>query len=137
MAHGAGCLCGAVRVTANAEPIAARACWCRVCQYLAAGNATVNVVFPADAVTVEGEVRWHVAMADSGNRMERGFCPQCGTPIFSRSDARPQLLIIRAGALDDPELAPPQVTIWTSSAPEWACMDPALPQVEKQPPPIA
>jgi hypothetical protein len=29
------------------------------------------------------------------------------------------------------------MTIWTSSAPRWACIDADLPQVEKQPPPAA
>lgn len=136
MTHAAGCLCGAVRVTIDAEPLLARTCWCRLCQYLAAGNATVNVVFPAEVVTIEGEVRWHDAIADSGNAMQRGFCPQCGTPLFSKSSARPQFLIVRAGALDDPELMAPQGTIWTSAAPSWACFDPELPQFERQPPPI-
>lgn len=136
MSHGAGCLCGAVRVTIDAEPLMARACWCRLCQYLAAGNATVNVVFPAEAVTVEGEVRWYESVADSGNRMSRGFCPACGTQIFSKSDARPQFVIVRSGALDDPELMAPQGTIWTDMAPEWACIDPDLPRFERQPPPI-
>ena len=136
MSHGAGCLCGAVRIVIEAEPLLARACWCRLCQYLAAGNATVNVVFPADAVSIEGEVRWYGSVADSGNQMSRGFCPQCGTQIFSKSDARPQYLIIRSGALDDPNLLAPQGTIWTSAAPEWACFDPDLPQFEHQPPPI-
>ena len=136
MPHHAGCLCGAVRVTIDAEPIGARQCWCRLCQYLSAGGSTVNLVFPADAVRSEGNVRWRVDTADSGNVMRRGFCPECGTPIFSKSDARPKLVIIRAGALDDPNLAAPQAVIWTSEAPEWACFDPALPQVERQPPPI-
>jgi hypothetical protein len=27
------------------------------------------------------------------------------------------------------------MTIWTSQAPTWACVDPALPKVERQPPP--
>lgn len=136
MPHGAGCLCGAVRITVDAEPIAARQCWCRLCQYLAAGNATVNVVFPANAVQVEGEVRWYRSVADSGNAMRRGFCPECGTQIFSASDARPNLMIIRAGTLDDPGLLAPQSTIWTAAAPDWAHIDPDLPQCEGQPPPI-
>jgi hypothetical protein len=137
VSHKAGCLCGAVRVAVDAEPLLARTCWCRLCQYLAAGNATVNVVFPADAVHVEGEVRWYDSVADSGNAMQRGFCPTCGTQIFSKSSARPQLLIIRAGALDDPDLLAPQMTIWTGAAPEWACFDPDLPQFPAQPPPIS
>ena len=136
MSQGAGCLCGAVRVTINAEPIRARACWCRLCQYLAAGNATVNVMFPAQSVSVEGQVRWYRSIADSGNSMQRGFCPACGTPIFSKGDAFPQFLIVRAGALDDPDLLAPQGTIWTSAAPQWACFDPDLPQFEHQPPSI-
>ena len=40
-----GCLCKAVRYKVTAAPIATRMCWCRVCQYLAAGNATVNTCF--------------------------------------------------------------------------------------------
>lgn len=137
MAHQAGCLCGAVRITIDAEPLLARTCWCRLCQYLAAGNATVNAVFAADAVHTDGEVRWYESVADSGNRMARGFCPQCGTQIFSKSDARPQYLIVRTGALDDPELIAPQATIWTDTAPSWACIDADLPAFERQPPPIS
>ena len=137
MTHGAGCLCGAVRITITAEPLAARACWCRLCQYLGGGSGTVNVCFPAEAVTTTGEVRWHGATADSGNAMKRGFCPTCGTPIFSIAESRPHLTFIRAGALDDPGLMSPAATIWTSEAPDWAVFDPDLPHVEHQPPPVA
>jgi hypothetical protein len=136
LAHQAGCLCRAVRVTITAEPMLTRVCWCRLCQYLAAGNATVNTVFPADAVTVDGEVRWREDVADSGNIMHRGFCPECGTPLFSKSSARPHLLIVRTGALDDPELRAPEGTIWTAAAPSWACIDAELPRFDGQPPPI-
>ena len=134
--HSGGCLCGAVRLTIAAEPMLARLCWCRLCQSLAAGNATVNVVFPSDKVAIEGDLRWYESTAESGNLMERGFCPSCGTPLFSRSDARPHLLIVRAGALDDPELLAPQGTIWTDEAPSWAHIDTGLPQFPRQPPPL-
>src|ERR1043165_3080814 len=115
-----GCLCRRVRFPIRAEPIAMRLCWCRDCQYFAAGNATVNVVFPSEAVSVEGDLRDFESVADSGNRMHRRFCPNCGTPVFSASEARPHLVIVRSGALDDGDLMRPGSTIWTGSAPEWA-----------------
>jgi hypothetical protein len=137
MIHGAGCLCGQVRIAIAAEPMAARMCWCRLCQYLGGGAATVNVCFPRDKVDVTGEVRWHESVADSGNRMKRGFCPTCGTPLFSAAEARPHLLFIRAGALDDPGLRGPEAVIWTAAAPDWACLDPVLPHYPGQIPPVA
>src|SRR5216110_3256217 len=94
-----GCLCRAVRYSISAAPIVTRTCWCRVCQYLGAGNATVNACFPSAALTVSGELR--------------DYC-----------------------LIDDRELARPSVTIWTSSAPSWACFDERLPKVERQPPPV-
>lgn len=132
-----GCLCGKVRFEISAAPIAMRLCWCRDCQYFAAGNATVNVVFRSDALEVEGELTDYVSIADSGSRMHRRFCPHCGTPVFSASEARPHLVIVRNGALDDTELLNPSATIWTDSAPEWAWIDEAHPRFAGQPPPVA
>ncbi len=130
-----GCLCGAVRFRSTAAPLSTRYCWCRDCQHFAAGNATVNVVFSKPEVTVEGEVSVYESLADSGSRMRRSFCPRCGSPLFSDAEPRPHLIIIRAGALDDPGLAPPASTIWVSSAPRWACIDADLPQFPKMAPP--
>jgi hypothetical protein len=50
-----GCLCGAVRFSSDAGPITTRTCWCRVCQYIGAGGATVNVCFPSQALAVDRE----------------------------------------------------------------------------------
>ena len=40
----------------------------------------------------------------------------------------PALVYVRAGTLDDPEVARPAVTIWTSAAPTWACIDSDVPR---------
>jgi hypothetical protein len=128
-----GCLCGAVRYAIEAEPMVTRICWCTDCQKFAAGSTTVNVIFPSEAVTIEGELRDYASTAASGNLMHRGFFPKCGTPMITGSEARPYLIGWRAGTLDDPELAKPEVTIWTSSAPSWAVIDADLPQVAEQP----
>jgi hypothetical protein len=132
-----GCLCKAVRYRISAAPITTRACWCRLCQYIGAGSGTVNACFPSEAVTVTGELRDFPATAASGNLMHRRFCPTCGTPVFSAAEARPHLLFVRVGTLDDPEVAQPAMTIWTAAAPTWACVDPGIPQVEGQAPPAA
>lgn len=132
-----GCLCKQVRYEFNAEPIAMRLCWCRDCQYFASGNATVNVVFKSEALKFAGELRDFQSVADSGSRMHRRFCPNCGTHVFSASESRPHLVIVRNGTLDDTELLKPSATIWTESAPEWAWIDESLPQHQGQPPPVA
>jgi hypothetical protein len=88
-------------------------------------------------MTIEGETQDYRALADSGNVMHRRFCPACGTALFSEAEARPHLIFVRAGTLDDPEVARPGATIWTSQAPTWACIDESLPKVERQPPPAA
>ena len=132
-----GCLCKAVRYRVTAEPITTRVCWCRLCQYIGAGGATVNVCFPAAAVTIEGTLTEFRGVADSGNVMHRTFCPVCGTQVTSAAESRPHLLFLRAGTLDDPEVARPAMTIWTSTAPSWACIDTRLPALAGQPPPAA
>lgn len=132
-----GCLCRAVRFRITAEPIATRLCWCRLCQYLASGNATVNVVFASNSLSIEGELRDYQSVAASGNVMHRRFCPTCGTHLFSAAESRPHLVIVRNGALDDTGLLAPSATIWTAEAPEWAWIDEALPQHAGQPPPVA
>jgi hypothetical protein len=132
-----GCMCRAVRYQTEAEPIITRLCWCRVCQYVAAGNAAVGVCFPSAGMSVEGETRDFVSIADSGNKMHRRFCPSCGTHLFSEAESRPHLMFVRAGTLDDTEVARPEATIWTASAPSWACIDDTRPKFEGQaPPPI-
>ncbi len=134
MTHTGHCFCGQVQVTIDAEPIGCRACWCRDCQYIASGSATVNVLFPEEVVTFTGNVTKLTKTADSGNTVERGFCPTCGSQMYSRTvEPKGQPIRIRAGTLDNPELLAPQALIWVDSAPSWATLDPALPHHTKGP----
>ncbi len=135
MTHKGHCLCGAVTVTIEAEPLGARMCWCRDCQYIASGSPTVNVLFPEDAVTFLGSLSTFDMIADSGNRVERGFCARCGSQMYSRTVEPGGLpMRVRAGTLEQPEICPPSAIIWADSAPAWAVLDPALPRHPKGPP---
>lgn len=128
------CLCGAVTFKLAAEPLATRICWCRDCQHLAS-NGTVNVLVPAEALVVSGALSEHTKKAESGNAVTRQFCPSCGTHLFARSSGRPNFRVVRTGNLDEPSSVHPTMNIWSSSAPGWACLDPALERVEHQPAP--
>ena len=126
------CLCGAVSFKLAAEPLATRVCWCRDCQHLSA-NGTVNLLVPADGLTISGAVSEYIKTADSGNQVTLQFCPSCGTQLFARVSARPQFRVVRAGNLDEPSSIQPSMNIWAGSAPAWACLDAALERVAQQP----
>ena len=64
-----GCRCGSVRYRIEAEPLFARHCWCRDCQYIGAGSGTVNVFFASDKVRIEGALTDYTSHADSGTLM--------------------------------------------------------------------
>ena len=126
------CLCGAVRFTLSADPLAARVCWCKDCQHIAS-NGTVNIMVPTATLETTGTTSEYLSTAESGNEVKRRFCPKCGSHLFANSSARPQFTVVRAGTLDDPSSIKPTSNIWSGSAPAWACLDTALERVEKQP----
>jgi hypothetical protein len=101
-----------------------------------ATSAGTALCFKTESFTVHGTINDYVSIADSGNVLHRRFCPSCGTPMFSAAESRPHLVFVRAGTLDDAEIARPAMTIWTATAPSWACIADDLPRVERQPPPL-
>lgn len=119
-----GCLCGAVRFRFREEPLATRACWCRVCQYMATGNASVSAFFRTETFEVTGPTSSHVSNAESGTAIRRRFCPTCGTPLFADALGQSDVMVVRVGALDDRAIEKPQSYIWTASAPHWGYIDP-------------
>jgi hypothetical protein len=131
-----GCLCGKVRYRVTGDPAIARICWCRDCQRIAS-NGTANALFPTASLEVTGEVASHTKTADSGNRLQRRFCAQCGSHLFADSSGRPGVTVLRIGTLDDPSSIRPVANIWANSSPAWACLDATLERFDRQPLPGA
>lgn len=126
------CLCGAVRYKAAGPPVVSRICWCRTCQKIS-GNGTANVIFPTTSIEVDGPLSCFASRGDSGDQIGRLFCPTCGCHLFASSSANPQFRVVRLGTLDDPNAIRPQINMWVSSAPSWACLDPELKAEAGQP----
>ncbi|MEG9861000.1 MAG: GFA family protein [Parvularculales bacterium] len=131
-----GCLCGAVRYECDAEPVAFLICHCRDCRYVSGGNAAAVVIAPKPAFCItsgEDNVRGHTSDSDKGNQVTRQFCVQCGTPLFSKLHAMPDVWGIKAGSLDDASRLTPSATLWTSTAYSWALIHEDIPRFEKDP----
>jgi hypothetical protein len=64
----------------------------------------------------------------------RAFCPECGSMLFLRVSARPDLVAIRVDTLDDPSQFRPTADIFVKSAQPWDHMDPELPKYAGYPP---
>ena len=75
---------------------------------------------------MSGEVKFYDRPADSGNMVSRGFCPNCGSAVYSKNAGMPGVVFVRASSLDDLEIAKPQMIVYASRAPSWAQLDPSV-----------
>ncbi len=116
-----GCLCGQVRYSAPAEPLNTAVCHCRDCQKQAGSALSILAVFPRDAVQFEGTISCYRGQGSSGKAVLRHFCGQCGSPIYSDSDAMAErgIIAIKAGTLDEVSDLQPTVQYWASSRQTW------------------
>lgn len=113
------CLCGQVKYTLATDPIVTAVCHCKHCQRQAGSAFSVVALVSADSIRVEGDVQSYEDTADSGARLERQFCPRCGSAMFSRQPGSPNTVIIKAGSFDDTSWIKPAVHVWCDSAQPW------------------
>jgi hypothetical protein len=114
------CLCGAVSYHADAEPVATALCHCEDCQRQSGSPFSLNVVVPRDAFVVEGEMASYETIGtESGKPRQRRFCAGCGSPIVTEISEMPDVVVIKAGTLDDRSWLEPQLEVWSRSKQPW------------------
>ena len=130
--HRGGCLCGEVRYSFDARPLAVVACHCFDCQKLSGATNLLTVYAPRESFRHEkGEVDRFRKRADSGNEADYFRCANCGTRLWHEPLAAPHLTMVSAGTLDDPGWAIPVAHIWTSRAAPSAVIPEGVPAWEK------
>jgi len=128
------CLCGAIRYTVDVPITELRACHCTHCQKASGAGGSVNAVIPSGVFHItQGTPKRYDAKADSGRTLYRFFCGDCGSPIYSQRATAPDILVLRAGTLDQSGDMKITTNIWTRSARPWAHIDPASKQFPGQP----
>lgn len=114
-----GCACGAVRYETSAEPLLMGNCHCRDCQRSSGTGMASVLMFPKEGFRDQGKAKYYEGKADSGRWIKRGFCPECGSPVYTQLEMAPDAIIVKAASLDDPSLYHPAVHLYTSSAQPW------------------
>ncbi|HEY3947963.1 GFA family protein [Phenylobacterium sp.] len=97
MSISGGCQCGAVRFRVEGKVGAASICHCRMCQKATGG------LFGSYASVRPDELTWTRGARQrfqSSNKVWRGFCADCGSPLTYEYGDR--LLALAVGAFDQP-----------------------------------
>jgi len=121
-----GCLCGKIRYEVSQPPQSVIACHCTHCQKISGAGSSHNAVVPTSAVTfVSGRPKHFRDTGQSGNILNRYFCGDCGSSLYSQREKNPEMMILKVGTLDAPGDMKLIMNIWTNSARPWMYIDPA------------
>ena len=130
-----GCHCGHITYEAEIDPQRTAVCHCTDCQMLS--GTAFRIVVPTLPDTLKlrsGKVKVYIKTGESGRRRHQAFCPECGTPIYSSTDADgPKVYSLRVGTIRQRNALAPMLQIWTRSALPWLPSLGAVPCIETQP----
>ncbi len=116
-----GCLCGSVRYESSWPPDLLLTCACSNCQKQSGGAVSVVAGVARDALQCSGELKTFVDQSASGNAVYRQFCPECGSPVLTDTDAAREggVIFFKAGTLDETHDLVPTVHCWAGSGQGW------------------
>ena len=121
--YNGGCLCGSVRYEINGSLSNPMLCHCKVCQKQSGSAVSTIIGVAKKDISISGQVKTITTPADSGRDIDRQFCPECGSPLFSISETFPDVIFVKVGTFDDTSWYKPQINIWSGSAQNWFPMD--------------
>ena len=121
-----GCLCGAVRYTADRAPDYAGYCCCADCRKASGSGYIPFMGFPADALRFSGETVHVRSRAFRGGEAVRNRCPSCGSLVFGGVVGEDVSHTIYAGSLDDPSSFRPTIALFERDRPDWVVLPPGL-----------
>jgi hypothetical protein len=128
------CACGAVKFAFDTDPSFVANCHCLDCKRASGGEMATFFGVPENDFTVlSGKAKPMHYTAASGKGLDRNFCPDCGSRLFTTNlESFPGLVFVMLGSLDKPELIQPKLEMFTKRRLKW--LKPLdLPQFEGMP----
>ena len=128
-----GCLCGQVRYTITARPLALNACHCTDCKVSTGSDHIEMIIVPSEAFSHTGETHNFIKTAASGRQLDIHRCAKCGTRVFHHNTVNKALVFIPSPTLDNRDWAIPTSHIWIERASPDAVMRDDAVKIEGQP----
>jgi hypothetical protein len=118
-----GCPCEAVRFEVTAMPLLVYACHCTECQRWSGSAFSMSMPVAANSFAMtRGEPKPWRRIGASGVQSTYWFCGDCGGRAYGQRDARPDIIAVRAGTLDDTSWLRPVAHVYMRRAQPWEQM---------------
>jgi hypothetical protein len=123
------CFCGAIGFAATLPSKWCAHCHCSMCRKSHGAGYVTWVGFDSGQVSItrgEDHLKWF----DSSPGAQRGFCSNCGSSLFFRSERWAGELHIALGCMDDDIDRQPQANVFFDTHVAWMPIDASLKQVD-------
>ena len=129
------CHCGAITYEAEIDPAMVTICHCTDCQVMSGGPYRNNAPCKWENFNLtSGTPSLYLKSADSGNKRNQAFCCNCGAGIYSASEGdKPDMYILRVGAIRQRDQLAPKKQIWCDSEAPWLGQLKDTPRFPQQP----
>lgn len=119
-----GCTCRAIRYRMMTRPMFVNCCHCRWCQRETGAAFALNAMIEADRIVVlSGAPEVIDTPSASGKGQKIWRCPTCRIALWSNyPGAGPAVHFVRVGTLDQPDVLPPDIHIFTASKQPWVVL---------------
>lgn len=112
------CLCGQVKYELRGQPQVMYYCHCSMCRKATGSSFATNMlVREEDFVVTAGSSLIKAFQSSPGEN--RHFCSECGSPIYSKAQAREGTISVRCGTLDDDPGLRPSEHLYVASKATW------------------
>jgi len=126
-----GCTCGKVRYRMTSKPLFVHCCHCLWCQRETGSAFALNAMIEADRVELlKGSPVVVETPSNSGKGQKILRCPECQIAVWSHyAGAGETLSFVRVGTLDEPDLLPPDIHIFTETKQPWVVLPEGVPSM--------
>jgi hypothetical protein len=127
------CLCGAVTYAVTGSPAIVAQCHCNACRKLSGTGHTVGAMFLAGGAELRGPLREFKYQSDKASEVTKGFCGECGSPIYGKNSNTPEYITFSLGTMDDASDLRVQVVIFARDKQHWDALGDDVMAFETQP----